>query len=83
MSDDLSGRRTRVEHERMTKSFINVFGFVEEMRAGYQRSLLAAISCETAERPHSLLFPVADGDDALAFAIPLQVIAENKCQHAS
>jgi len=40
MSDDLPGRRTRIEHERMTK----------------------------------LLFPIADGDDALAFAIPLQVI---------
>jgi len=30
----------------------------------------------TAEKPHSLLFPITDGDDALAFAIPLQVIAK-------
>ena len=49
-------------------------------------SACSDISCDTAENPHSLLFPIADGDDALAFAIPLQVVAGTKppeCQHAS
>lgn len=36
----------------------------------------AAIS--SSDRRHALFFPIADGDDALAFAIPLEVVAERQ-----
>jgi hypothetical protein len=70
VSDDLSSRRTRVEHECVTKPF----RFVEKTR-GVRKTKLGAVLCDTSGEAHSLLFPIADGDDAFTFAVPLEVIS--------
>jgi hypothetical protein len=62
VSYDFTSRRTRIEHECMAKPFFY------SIRKEDGTSVLVV-------EAHALFFPIADGDDALAFAIPLEVIA--------